>query len=188
MNIEGLVPEPFQFNPLKHHLEFIRQFVEERIASDNRTDTAVVLKELRHIGTSVMDVYSGTLGVNTILNEILLSLESQNLISELSFGEWTGKGFFDYKKILLTDGSEWALKYHNDRMRFVHMFPARESMHTFRVKANTLKSAIIYSIVIGKDFISAEDLNRARKFLGLSPVKESAEIDAIMRMIEILRT
>lgn len=187
MNIGALIPEPFQFNPLKHHLEYIRQFVSERIVSENKTDMSLLLKDLSHIGTSVMDVYSGTLGVNSILDEILKSLESQQLNSALSFGKWTGKGFFDYRKMLLSDGSEWALKYHVDKKRYVHLFPAREGPYTFRIKANTLKSAVLYSIIIGKDFISGEDLNKARELLGLSPVKESIEADSIIRMIEILR-
>jgi hypothetical protein len=79
------------------------------------------------------------------------------------------------------------VKYHNDDGRFVHMFPARLSPHSFRVKANTLKSAILYYIIIGKDFITREDLNSTRELLGLSPVKNTAEAEAITEMIEILR-
>ena len=61
------------------------------------------------------------------------------------------------------------------------------SPHTFRVKANTMKSAILYYIIIGKDYITGDDLNRARAFLGLSPVKNSAETKAITNMIDMLR-
>ena len=104
-----------------------------------------------------------------------------------SFSEWTGKGYGDFKTITLSDRSVWTLKYHSDEKRFVHLFPARLSPHSFRVKANTLKSAILYYILIGKDFISCDDLNRARKYLGLSPVKDTAEAEAITEMIEILR-
>jgi hypothetical protein len=80
-----------------------------------------------------------------------------------------------------------VLKYHNDKNRYVHIFPARNSLHSFRVKANTLKSAILYYILIGKDYITKDDLNRARALLGLSPVKGPAEAEAITEMIEILR-
>lgn len=97
------------------------------------------------------------------------------------------KNFKDFRIITLSDSSQWMLKYHNDRANYVHLFPARMSTHSFRVKANTLKSAILYNIVIGKDYISSRDLNRARALLGLSPVKDPAETEAITEMIEILR-
>jgi hypothetical protein len=75
----------------------------------------------------------------------------------------------------------------NNPLRFVHIFPARNSQHTFRVKANTLKSALIYNIIIGKDLVTGEDLNKVRALLGLSPVKDSIDSEAILEMIEILR-
>jgi hypothetical protein len=56
-----------------------------------------------------------------------------------------------------------------------------------RIKANTLKSAILYYIIIGKDFISRNDLNKARALLRLSPIKDPAEAEAITEMIEMLR-
>jgi hypothetical protein len=87
----------------------------------------------------------------------------------------------------MSDSSQWTLKFHDDKLRFVHLFPARFSPFSMRVKANTLKSAILYYIIIGKDYISAVDLNRARALLGLSPVKDPAESEAIIEMVEILR-
>jgi hypothetical protein len=51
-----------------------------------------------------------------------------------------------------------------------------------------LKSAILYVIFIGKDFVNEDDLNTARALAGLSPVKEVADTEAVMEMIEILRT
>jgi hypothetical protein len=55
------------------------------------------------------------------------------------------------------------------------------------MKANTLKSALIYILMIGKDLVTASDLNKVRLLLRLSPIKDSAETQAIMEMIEILR-
>jgi hypothetical protein len=90
-------------------------------------------------------------------------------------------------KLSLSDGSQWALKNHDDPHRYVHFFPARNSDLTFRIKANTLKSAMIYILMIGKDLVTASDLNKVRRQLRLSPIKDSAEAQAIMEMIEILR-
>jgi hypothetical protein len=43
-------------------------------------------------------------------------------------------------------------------------------------------------ILIGKDYVTEDDLNTTRALAGLSPVKEVADAEAVMEMIEILRT
>jgi len=187
MKPEYPIPEPFQFNPLKHHLAYIKEFISGKLAEEEGIDVNTLVKEARHIGTSVMDVYTGSLSVQEICGEIFGYIHKNRLDKIKSFSEWSGKGYGDFKTITLSDGSVWTLKYHSDEKRFVHFFPARESPHSFRVKANTIKSALLYYIFIGKDFISREDLNGARKYLGLSPVKNTNEAEAITEMIELLR-
>lgn len=187
MSFENLVPEPLLFNPLKHHLGFIREFIEKtsenaRISSNNE-----IIKELKHIGGSVMDVYSGELLVPEICDEFLCYLKTKNLFLKSRFMTWTGTGNTDFKTIYLSDGSRWVLKYYNHNERYVHFFPARMSPLTFRIKANTLKSALLYQVFIGKDFISEEGLNTSRAMAGLSPVKEIFDTEAITEMIEMLR-
>jgi hypothetical protein len=187
MSVDNNIPEPFQFNPLKHHLEYIRHFTSDRLAEENRTDIKILIQELKHIGTSVMDVYTGSLSLAEICSEVLGFLKSENLSSEENYSAWTGKRISEFRKIVLSDTSQWTLKYHNDRNRYVHLFPARLSPRSFRVKANTLKSAILYYLIIGKDYVSRNDLNRARALLGLSPVKDPGEAESITEMIELLR-
>ncbi len=187
MNIDYMISEPFRFNPLKHHLAYIREYTYDKISEDNKSDIKSLIKELRHIGTSVMDIYSGRLSIKRICREITEFLNSEKLMEKKVFSDWTGKRFKDFRMITLSDESQWMLKYHNDESRYVHTFPLRLSPHTFRVKANTLKSAILYYILIGKDYISRRDLNHARSLLGLSPVKDPSEAEAITEMIEILR-
>lgn len=187
MIFPAVIPEPFRFNPLKHHLSYLRNFVNIMEDFPDRNDITVLIKELKSVGTSVMDVYSGSLTINTICSEIARYLEIRKLDKPGEFAEWAGKRYNDFRTMTLSDTSQWILKYHNDQSRFIHIFPARMSPLSFRVKANTLKSAILYIIYIGKDFITSEDLNRARKLSGLSPVKDPAEAEAITEMIEILR-
>jgi hypothetical protein len=187
METDLLISEPFQFNPLKHHLSFIKEFIVRRLSEDKAPDITLLVKELKHTGTSVMDVYSGSFTVTQIIKEANIFLNENNLYNETVFSDWTGKDFNDFKVISLSDTSQWMLKYNNDRNRYVHLFPARMSNHSFRVKANTLKSAILYNIIIGKDYVSRKDLNRARDLLGLSPVKDPADTEAITEMIEMLR-
>jgi len=187
MKTEYSIPEPFQFNPLKHHLSFIREFISSKLADENKIEIPALVKEIRHIGSSVMDVYTGSLSVSDICREVSDYLKINELDTIIKFSGWTGITFSDFRTVTLSDTSCWMLKYRNDEKRFVHLFPAKLSPHSFRIKANTLKSGVLYSILIGKDFISCEDLNKARRLLGLSPVKNTAEAEAITGIIEILR-
>jgi hypothetical protein len=46
---------------------------------------------------------------------------------------------------------------------------------------------LIYLIIIGKDLVTGDDLNNVRSLLGLSPVNDTLDTEAILEMIEILR-
>jgi len=187
MNTDLQIPEPILFNPLKHHLGFIRSFVTLNDKYGiNSSDTELV-RELKHLGTSVMDVYSGALSISKICNEVREFLFEKKLFDRKLFSLWTGTSMNEYKVIPLSDESEWTVKYHNSTKRFVHIFPARESRYSFRVKSNTLKSALLYYIKVGKDYVTGEDLNRVRPIIGLSPVRDAVDAEAITEMIEILR-
>lgn len=181
------IPPPLLFNPLKHHLDFIKEFINNNIENGKMAGNLSIVKELKHLGGSVMDVYSGALTPYEICGELLSFLKTINLSKKTPFTKWAGKDPKEFKTILLSDGSQWVLKYYDHEQRYVHSFPARFSPHTFRIKANTLKSAILYQIFIGKDFITEEDLNVARAIAGLSPVKDVFDAEAITEMIEMLR-
>jgi hypothetical protein len=187
MNTGQQITEPLLFNPLKHHLGFIREFINLKIEDESNTDIKILIKELKHLGTSVMDVYTGSLSVNNICKEIGEYLEQKDILRRDPFSLWAGINMNNFRIITLSDGSQWTLKYNDNYMRFVHVFPARSSQHTFRVKANTLKSALLYYIITGKDFITGDDLNKVRTLSGLSPVKDAVDTEAITEMIEILR-
>ena len=188
MFAESQIPEPVLFNPLKHHLGYIREFIDDKTESSSLADNKALIKDLKHLGSSVMDIYTGTLTVGNISDQVILHLGKKKTASGEVFSQWTGTGARDSRTIPLSDGSRWVLKYHENSRRFVHVFPARGSMHTFRVKSNTLKSALLYYILVGKDFITGNDLNRVRPLLGLSPVKDPVDAEAIIEMIEIIRS
>lgn len=186
MNTDYQIAEPVLFSPFKHHLGFIKEFINTNI--DNRDlNVRMLARDIKHLGTSVMDIYKGTLQIRRICSEVLEFLESRDLMNRESYSCWTGINSGGFRIITLSDSSEWTLKYHDNSHRYVHIFPARNSPHTFRVKANTLKSAVIYNIIIGKDMVTGDDLNKVRPLLGLSPVKSSIDTEAILEMIEILR-
>lgn len=179
------IPEPILFNPLKHHLDFIRDFINHNTGYKTETDIKNITRELKHLGSSVMDVYNGKLNVFNICIEIIELLEQKNSLKKEFFSLWTGLN--NIRIITLSDGSQWTLKYHDNENRYLHIFPARNSQQTFRIKANTLKSAILYNIISGKDYITANALNKVRSLFGMSPIKDPVDTEAISEMIEILR-
>jgi hypothetical protein len=186
MNIDYQIPEPILFNPIKHHLGFIKEFINLNIDKPN-CDIQMLTRDLKHLGTSVMDIYTGSLSIRNICIEAEEFLKRKDILKKENYSVWTGTKMDCFRIILLSDGSQWTLKYHDNPQRFVHIFPSRNSQHTFRVKSNTLKSALIYNIIIGKDLVTGDDLNKVRPFLGLSPVKDAIDTEAILELIEILR-
>jgi hypothetical protein len=181
------VPIPLIFNSLKHYLPAIKEYLEKNISKTQGTDIPALIKDLKHIGNSVMDIYKGNLFEKDIFNEVITFIQNENLGTREHFMKWAGEGYTDFRKILLSDGSVWVLKYLNQKSRFIHIFPAKSSPHTIRVKANTLKSAILYHVIAGNDYVTVENLNRVRIITGLSPVGEINKAAAVAEMIEILR-
>ncbi len=184
---EFQIPGPVLFNPLKHHLGFISEFVFKNAQTSHEAGQTNMIKELKHLGASVMDIYTGLLPINEICMEVLYFLRVKGLTGKRQFSAWAGTKMKEFRIISLSDDSQWTLKYFDNNRRFVHLFPARRSRHSFRVKSNTLKSAILYYVLIGKDFITGDDLNKVRPLVGLSPVKDQVDTKAITEMIEILR-
>jgi len=181
------IPEPLLFNPLKHYLPYIRDFINNYMPDTIKPELKNLTRELKHLGTCVMDIYTGELSQDSIFKEICEFLKTSEITVKEIYMKWVGIDFNDYKIISLSDGSQWTLKFHNNETRYVHIFPARSSPHTFRIKANTLKSAVLYIIMIGKDYVSEENLNKARALAGLSPIREVGDAEAVTEMIEILR-
>jgi hypothetical protein len=187
MNYEFQISPPFLFNPLKHHLGVLKEFILTNQSIHGSVPDDSVIKAIKHLGGSVMDIYTGKLSVPEILTGTKDFLEEKKIIERSSFLGWAGRDINGYRIIELSDESHWTLKFHNSETSYIHIFPARYSPHSFRVKANTLKSAVLYIICSGKDLITEEDLNRARAVSGLSPVKDVIDSESITEMIEILR-
>jgi hypothetical protein len=188
VSLEFNIKYPLLFNPLKHHLGNIKEFISGHVYLQSDIHNKTLHKEIKKLGSSVMDIYTGSLPPGNIFEEIAGFLKSNNLLEKGSFSIWAGTKLKDFRICALSDTSQWTLKYHNSESGYVHLFPARYSPHTFRVKANTLKSALLYLIIIRKTIINEEDLNYVRSVVNLSPVKSLDESEAILELIQILRT
>ncbi|MGI6310510.1 MAG: hypothetical protein ACOXZU_03120, partial [Bacteroidales bacterium] len=76
------IPIPFLFNPLKHYLPFIRSFATSRTMSVNDPRLKDLTREIKHIGSRVMDIYKGSLTMDEIFDEVIDYLESKCLLSQ----------------------------------------------------------------------------------------------------------
>lgn len=156
------------FNPLKHHLNFIRKYIRAYKQKDHQQ----LQSDLSKIGNTQMDLYLGELSVSKITEEVIAFLKKANLLEKCSFFRFLDQhsGFIE---ISLSDQSTWILRKGFDPLAFVHIHPARYSKHTIRIKATTLKSIIAAKIVLrNTSSIDLSEMNAIRvKYLHLSPVK-----------------
>lgn len=187
MIYEFQISPPFLFNPLKHHLGALKKFILTNHSSPGKQPDESITKTIKHLGGSVMDIYTGKLSVMEIISETSALLKDKKIRDRTDFKTWVGTVITGFRVIELSDESQWTLKFFESETNWIHLFPARFSPHSFRVKANTLKSAILYIICIGKDLVTEEDLNTARAVSGLSPVRDVVDSESITEMIEILR-
>ena len=160
---------PILFNPFKHHLSFIRKYID----SYNQKDYNQLKIDLLKIGNSQMDLYFGELSIDNIVEEVIAFLTNFNLLEKEVFFQHIDKsgGFI---KISLSDQSTWVLRKGENPTFFVHIHPARYSKYTIRIKASTLKSTIATSVCFqNSSSIGVDELNKARvNLLNLSPIKQ----------------
>lgn len=126
------------------------------------------------IGTNLTDFYLGTLNVIEICNECNAFFAAQNIKDFTSFSKWLGQS--EWKKIRLSDGSDWLIKMGEQENRYIHVHPAKFSLNTIRVRATTLKTVL--ALVATKTTQSEpanknlQAVNKLRaEILDLSPIK-----------------
>ena len=160
------IKKPYLFNPLKHHLGYILEFI--KCYGDK---TSSLRKDLSIIGSSQIDLYCGCLSIDHLLKEFDHYLNNCISIDKDSYIELINESN-DYLVVALSDGSEWFLRVGTESDRYVHFHPARFSPQTLRITANALKSLISAGIISDKA-ISLEAINRARvAILGLDPIQD----------------
>jgi hypothetical protein len=190
-NLRNHIPEPLLLNGMKHHAGFLADFILEFEAGS--LENPLLLKhELAIIGGSQMDFYTGFLNPFQISLEIFDYLNRNRIIdkpSYLTFLEQQGK---PYKVIILSDGSGWVLLSGTLKGRHVHIHPGRDSSHTIRVRAETMKSAIAilcFSKSYQKNPFDISLANEVRvNILELPPLREISRTNGLGKLIGILNT
>ena len=181
------IPIPITINPYKHHFAFLK----DQLQKWRKMNWEEIQSELLCIGSNLLDLYYGKLPVNEICNECIYFLQKNNLVGKENFRLWIGAN--EYRKIELSDHSFWVIKKGTDSLRFVHIHPGKQSPHTLRIRATTLKTVIalqIHSISIYTDMEKKlEAVNNIRiKYLKLSPVKSLRVDQGILKIWKMFET
>jgi hypothetical protein len=182
------VSPPINFNCWKHHASFIKKQIEIVKSVDELERLRLIL---RKIGESQMDLYFGGLSPADISNEIIDYLKKEKIFLVKPYIEWLNEKGSDYRLINLSDESAWTLRLGENAERYVHIHPGRYSLNTRRVKALTLKTAIITLCCekLGEPKLSGKELiNKMRiKYLGEPPLKSISVESGLGKLLELLR-
>ncbi|WP_347159512.1 hypothetical protein [Pontibacter chitinilyticus] len=181
------MPEPILLHPLKHHLGYLQAYVSE----SEDLPVAKLAADLLSIGNaSQLDVYTGTLSVQQIADEVILYLQQYGLLAPAAYHLYLSAEGATYRLLTLSDGTDWVLRWGEVAGRHVHLHPARYALHTIRVKANALKTAAAVSIA-SRRLKVVPDLplcNQVRaEWLLLPPVKIFNEADSTTRLVALLK-
>lgn len=187
-NGDFVFPEPVKpvaFNPWKHH----KNYVCEQIELIKKQGDESISKVLASIGGTLLDFYLGDLDVDSITNEIIQALESQNAAEYDGYVQWLGLPGNTHKSLLVSDGSRWVLRLGHNPDFFIHIHPGRYSPLTCRCRPTTLITSIAYRYLFGfnDEGVDLERLNKARAFANLSPIASLKDVSALVSFIKTLK-
>lgn len=132
MNVNELIC----FHDFKHHLQTdVSWLIENESKWSDDVDS-----QLKSIGDSVFDYYTGILSPEQIKTEIFAYLQNHDLLEKKAYDNWVRDGD-GYREVMISDGSTWILRVIN-KQSYIHIHPGRRSKYTMRVKANTLKTVL----------------------------------------------
>jgi hypothetical protein len=181
------VPLPINLNCWKHHAGFIKNQI---LSVTSVEEIEKLNSSLRKIGELQMDLYLGKFLVEEISNQIIKTLKREKTFSFEDYKKWLYKDRKGYQLVKLMDKSIWTLRLGENEQRYIHIHPGRYSLHTIRVKATTLKTAILalcFEQVGEMKSINTEAVNHIRKkYLNEPPIKSLSKASGLMRLIGLL--
>ncbi len=171
------------FQAMKHHVASVAARVHAAL-SEGAAGRGGLLEAILPLGAAgVVDVYEGGLSPAEIVVEIAAWLETKAIADRDSFrlyleSEGAIRRIGHYLVVDLSDTSRFCLRASDEGEAFVHAHPARYSPHTFRIRPQTLKTAILAQYLARRDGRDPSDLavlDEARSWIGLSPLGEVPE-------------
>jgi len=181
-----LIAPPFTFNPLKHHLGFIRDFISKAHLFADESETFEVINS---IGPQVTDIYCGLWSVDQIVVAIKSQLLDLSVYIQSAYDEWVYNSGRNYNFLDLAEGSTWTFRKGEKQDRYIHFHPARTN-GSVRIRGTTLRTAIALKIIAGDNLLLYQDkdfINFVRqKRLYLSPIKSLSAFPAINKILDLL--
>jgi len=182
------IQKPFLFNALKHHSGYNNSFIKE--CQTFGIEDASLNNYLLKMGNCMLDLYYGHLEITHILSDIEIKLRKAGNYLPESFKKYISCSSKDFQNIQISDHSTWTLLIGNEAERYIHIHPARGSIHTIRIRAIALKTALIMKMFYA-DQLGQQDLvgltNEIRsKYLGESPIKNITYTRGIRRALKYL--
>lgn len=180
------ITTPFVFNPLKHHLGFIRDVIKWAEIKENEPETFELINSIGH---QVTDIYCGLLSVNQLISKIRSQLIKFAVFNKPAYEEWVWNMGKNYNFLELSDGSKWTFRKGEKTDKYIHFHPARAE-GSMRLRGTTLRTAMVLKILAKGNLILYEDkefINSLRQHhLQLSPVKNLSSFTAITKIINLL--
>lgn len=168
------------FQSTKHHLATAASRV-LAAAREGAAGREGLLQAILPIGAAgIVDVYEGALSADQIAAEVERWLASKGLLDRESFrahleSEGAIRRIGHFLVVDLSDTTRFCLRASDEGDAFVHVHPARYSPHTFRIRTQTLKTAILAHYLAlreGRSPLELAVLDEARSWIELSPLGE----------------
>lgn len=176
------------FNPWKHHARYLRERIDDYYEI-GEVGLQLLAKELKVLGTELMDLYYGSLPPEKIAIEVIRTLKENHLLQVDAYTNWL-QAESGYGIVTLEDQSQWVLRMGAVDGRFVHVHPGRWVPQTRRVRANVLKTAVLvkaYATVHNADPLDIKIVNHVRlTYLELSPMAKVGGDKGLAPIIQLL--
>jgi len=177
---------PIIFNCWKHHAGFIAEQIKSA-SSGNRSLPENIPAMLIKIGDSLFDLYTGSLTPREINEHIIFKLKKDNHYEKTGYSGWINDAKKQYRIIELPDNSLWTLRMGKLKNKYIHIHPAKYSIHTIRVRSLTLKTTIavlIWTNIYGGTPFELEVINNIRqKILSASRIKSVTPDQGIGKLV-----
>jgi hypothetical protein len=177
---------PILFNALKHHLGYLQQLIQQTPASLSPDG---LRQRFLPIGGAQLDFYTGPLAVTQIQEQVLGTLAAQELLSLSTYAPWL-EAHAGYRMLTLSDSSRWVLRLGQQAGYWIHLHPARYSPHSLRLKAHTLKTALVLAIRNKhrplEERPTLHTINTIRASLALPPLAERQLHQGLFSLLDLL--
>jgi len=173
------IPLPIRFIPFKHHRNYILRILENTAPEE-------VIELLDTVCNNYIDIYTGMLTPEVIVNRIVDVLKSNQVYLFKDFCSWIASKN-GYQQIKLEDQSEWVIRKGVVAERYIHIHPTRTGSLTIRFKGSTLKTIYMLKTCFAdvSESLSLEKVNLIRTQIGLSPVRKLDRNKGIIKCHEI---